>query len=113
MKWMITITDAPFVDGRARERLDLALMALALDHQVSVVFAGEGVLQLVPDRQSGPIRDFTRAIGSLALYGARGVYASAGSLRRYGLTPDQLTVQVEVLDDEGLARMRQDQEVLS
>ena len=113
MKWMITISDAPFVNGRARERLDLALMALALDHQVTVVFSGPGVLQLAPERQTGPIRDFTRAIASLSLYGAEAIYASEPSLRRFGLDPALLSIPAQCLGDAELAHLRQQQDVLS
>ncbi len=95
---MVVLRDPPHGGARARERIDLVLMALALELEVSIVFLGAGVLQLLrPDAGADSVHDHGAALGSLPLYGIHGVYAEAEALRRYRIDPDALRLPVTVL----------------
>lgn len=108
---LVVLCEPPHAGARARERIDLVLMALAFELEVSVVFVGAGVLQLLrPDDRADSVHDHGAALGSLALYGIHGVYAEAEALRRYRLEPEALRIPVTVLDATELAALihRQD-----
>ena len=106
------LDDAPLAGARARERLDLVLMGLAFDLEVSVLFMGDGVWQLVNPDGAGDARGFVRAYRSLELYGVSGIYAAAEALDRRGISDDRLLLPVERLDAAGIRALLARQEAL-
>lgn len=68
----------PDVDRLARERLDVALMALALEQRVTIAFIDHGVEQLRPE--TGDQRSMLKTIRSLTLYDVEAIYVERQSL---------------------------------
>ena len=91
----------------AREALDMVLAAGAYDLPVSLLFMDDGVLQLAPGQQPALLlqKDIGANLGALELFGVEQLYVDGLSLRQRGLTADGLLLPVEVLDDDQLAAL--------
>lgn len=104
MPVLIVIRAAPCSGLRAREALDAALLFSAFEPQLSVLFSGEGVWQLVRDQlpeavDAVPVASVLAAFGE---YGIDTVCADAAALAARGLQADSLSVTPRLLDDQGL-----------
>jgi len=76
------------------------LTAAVFDQDVSVVFLGAGVLQLLPEQDGAALgtKAFTKLFPALDLYEIRKVHADAAALRAWNLDPAALLLPVEPLD---------------
>ena len=97
---LVIVRRPPYGDSLARSGIDTALAAAAFDMPVSLLFAGDGVLQLMPDQDSGAIgrRNLGRLLASLPLYEIDSVYADSEAAERYGLDTRQAPLPVQPLD---------------
>lgn len=104
---LIVIRHTPYGNSLARASLDSALAAAAFDQPVSVLFLGDGVLQLLPEQDSATIgtRNIARLIASMPLYDIETLYADQGALARLAITSDDLPPAVEPLDDAAIKRL--------
>lgn len=84
--------------AKAREAQDLSLALAATEHQVRLLYRNAAVLQLLPLTQSLAIKDFTVAQKLFELYDIAAVYACQQSVTTYSLQPEQLRIDVQVLD---------------
>lgn len=96
-KILVILSQSPFNTNKAREGQDLLLALAAVEHQVSVLYCGAGVLQL---RQNGtlPIKDFTVQQKLFDLYDIDAVYACAHSLNQWAVDSSQLKTRALVMD---------------
>lgn len=87
-----------------RSALDTALAAAAFDQPVTLLFLGEGVLQLLPGQDSGAagVRNLRKVLDSLPLYEIETVYVDAAAAAAFGLQRDALPPQTEWLDAAGM-----------
>jgi len=102
----ILILDMPIQAKQlVREKIDLGLAALAMDWQLSVVFIGEGVWQLLKP-QFGQVdrkgKDYCAALGLFEMYGADGLYAVSGDLAERGLSLNNLRLPVQAVSTDAL-----------
>ena len=97
---LVILRQPPYGTSLARASLDTALAAAALEQPVSLLFLGDGVLQLLPDQQSEAIgvKNIGRLLGSLPLYDIDKVYIDAAAADRYQLESDDLVLPVTPLD---------------
>ncbi|GHG66386.1 hypothetical protein GCM10010919_14030 [Alishewanella longhuensis] len=81
-------TQPPFNQGKARESLDLILALAAVDHQLSIIFTGDAVYQLLPlnTQSSQPLKAFQKSFGLFALYEIEHCLVCAASLTARGLS---------------------------
>ncbi|MGD9585160.1 MAG: DsrE family protein [Lysobacterales bacterium] len=81
--------------GRTRDGLELALALLAFEHEVGVLFIGDGVGMLVPDQAWGELGlpESGRALAALAHHGAVRVAASAACLAARGIRATGIPVE--------------------
>lgn len=93
----------PYGSSHALEALETVLVAGVFDQQVSVLFSGDGVWQLVADQDGGPVhrRTVGKIIKALPQYDVTALFACAESLRARSLTPDDLALPVDVVDFAG------------
>ncbi len=77
MKVLVVISSSPFKGDKAKESVDLSLSLAAFDHEVSLLFKGEGLLCLLEDHQpkSSGLKDYFRILKALDLYEIESVYA--------------------------------------
>ena len=86
------------------EALGLYLTLAAFDHEVALLFLGDGIFRLLPEQEAHAIgvKDYSRMLGSLADHGIDSVYVLERDATRRGLDVTALLLPVTVLDDAGL-----------
>ena len=96
----MVVRQSPYGSSLARASLDTALAAAALEQPVSLLFMGDGVLQLIPGQQSEAIgvKNIGRLLASLPLYDIESVYIDAGAAARYQLDTSNLVLPVRPVD---------------
>ncbi len=74
---------------------------------ISVVFVDDGVYALVKGQNPAALdmKPLGDGFPTLADFGVTKFYVHEGSLRERGLSPDDLVMSVEVVDDAGVARV--------
>lgn len=84
---LLVMRHPPYGNSIARSGLDLALAMAAFDRDVSLLFMGDGVLQLCPGQDTGAlgVKNIARLLASLPLYGIEQVYVDAEAAGRYQL----------------------------
>jgi tRNA 2-thiouridine synthesizing protein C len=90
----------PYGSSHALEALETVLVAGVFDQQVSVLFSGDGVWQLLADQEGAAVgrRSVGKIIRALPQYDVTALYACAESLRARALTADDLALEVTVVD---------------
>lgn len=104
--FLILVRATPYGNHIARAAIDMALTAAAFEQKVTFVFLDAGVLQLVPEQDTGEkgLKNVGKMIAALKLYEVESVYAHAASIQQYGLDSGQLPEDILSLDDEGLRK---------
>lgn len=87
-----------------RSALDTALAAAAFDQPVSLLFQGEGVLQLLSgqDSRATGVRNLRKVIDSLSLYDIETLYVDAAAVSAFGLEAGDLPAGAQLLDAAGV-----------
>jgi tRNA 2-thiouridine synthesizing protein C len=91
-KFMYLNRRAPYGTIYAWESLEVVLIGAAFDQEVSLMFMGDGVFQLVKgsDTSQSEMKNFTPTYRTLGDYGVRHMYVDQASLEERGLTQDDL-----------------------
>jgi tRNA 2-thiouridine synthesizing protein C len=97
-KILLILQSSAFSDAIARESQDLALALAATEHEVSLLYRGAAVLQLLPLHQTLAVKDFTMTQKLFDLYDIAGVYVCAESLAHYQLVPSALRIPLKLAD---------------
>ena len=103
---LFIFSQAPHGRINAQEGLDALLMGSAFT-QCSALFHGDAVLQLIKDQapESMGFKNFSLGFSALADYGVSQIACSAASLEAYGLSAEDLAVEVTQLDSAGIQAM--------
>tara|TARA_R110001599_G_scaffold353512_1_gene593481 strand:+ start:83134 stop:83505 length:372 start_codon:yes stop_codon:yes gene_type:complete len=104
---LLLIRHSPYGSSLARASIDVALAAAAFDQTVSLLFLGDGVLQLLPDQDTatGGLRNMGKLLASLPLYDIEQVYVDAEAAARYQLDLHGAPVATQALDREAMSRL--------
>ena len=104
---LIVARHSPYGSSIARASLDAALAAAAFELPVSLLFAGDGVLQLLPEQDSAAVgvNNLGRLLASLPLYDIEHAYADAEAAMRYGLDLAAAPLPLRALDREAMAEL--------
>lgn len=91
-KFMYLNRRAPYGTIYAWESLEVVLIGAAFDQEVSLLFADDGVFQLVKgsDTSESDMKNFMPTYRTLGDYGVRHMYVDKESLAARGLTEDDL-----------------------
>lgn len=90
---------SPYGSSRAREGLDALLAAAVFEQSISVLFLGDGVLQLYPNQNPPKGRNQHKMLLSLGLYDVEQVYFSDSALSRHNLDAADIGIPGKVLKD--------------
>lgn len=84
---LIVLRHSPYGSSLAKAALDALLAMAAFEQRVDVLFAGDGVLQLMRDQDSHSVgrKNIGRMLASLPLYDIERVYVDAEAVARYNL----------------------------
>ncbi len=102
-KFMYLNRRAPYGTIYAWESLEVVLIGAAFDQEVSLMFADDGVYQLVKgsDPSEAEMKNFLATYRTLGDYGVRHMFVHQASLEARGLTQaDLIEVAWEDLDTE-------------
>lgn len=99
---LFLLRQPPYATSHALEALETVLVAGVFDQQVSVLFCGDGVWQLVSDQDGSVLdrRTVSRVAQVLPEYDVRALYACAASLRERGLAAEDLVLPVQVVEHD-------------
>ncbi len=98
---------SPFNSSKGREALDMVLALAAVEHNVSILFSADAVYQLLAslDHADFMLKTYPRSFKLFTLYDIEQVYVCQQSLAQRGLSEDQLSIPVTVLDAAGIANL--------
>ena len=91
---------APYGSSLAREGLDFALTSAAYDQNLSLLFMGDGVFQVVGNQDSKNIslKSHSGALEVLPLYDIENLYAVKEDLEQRNIQESQLLEGIQIID---------------
>lgn len=97
----------PYGSSLARSALDVALAAAAFDQPISLLFMGDGVLQLVSGQDSDAlgVKNIGLLLGSLPLYDIETVFVDAEAAGRYRVDLAASPVATQALDTPAIHQL--------
>jgi len=103
---------APFGRSYAKESLDALLAASAYDQDISVLFSGDGVFQLIKDQQAKSIeqKNIASTLPALEMYDITKVFVQASALSARGLTTGQLAITAKPLNEAEISALANTQD---
>lgn len=113
-RYLLVTRKAPHARSHAREALDVAMMAAAFEHEVSIAFIDDGVYQLLEgqDTSATGCHDFSPLFQALELYGIEKVYVDSEALHQRGIDPQRLLIPAQPLANQALAELIAQHELL-
>ncbi|MDP2834853.1 MAG: sulfurtransferase complex subunit TusC [Pseudomonadota bacterium] len=113
-KFMFVNRKAPHGTIYALEGLEVVLVSAAFDQDVSMVFADDGVYELIKGMNTKGIevKDFSKTYRALDGYDIEKLYVERASMDARGLTEADLIVDVTVLDSAEMANLMAEQDVV-
>lgn len=104
---LLVIRATPYGGIRAREALDAVLLFSAFAPEISVLFSGDGVWQLVGGQCPDGIgmKPVAATLGAFGTYDITRVYADGKALAERGIDGLPLAADARVLDDAGLREL--------
>ncbi len=113
-KIMFVNRRAPHGSIYAYEGLEVILIFGAYDQEISAVFLDDAVFSLKKGQDTSElgVKEFSATFRVLEAYGVENRYLEKESLEQRGLTPEDLIVDVEVVDGATLRKAMGEQDVL-
>lgn len=104
---LIVLRHSPYGSSLAKAAVDVALATAAFEQRVDVLFAGDGVLQLMRDQDSRSMgrKNIGRQLASLPLYDIERVYVDAEAAARYNLDTDNTPFDAQLLSPEDMHQL--------
>jgi len=111
-KILIIQRTAPYGSSLAREGLDYVLTSAAYDQDISLLFLGDGVFQLLKNQQSQDInlKPQGSALEILPLYDINKIYAVKEDLEERNLLEADLTLSVKIMSRSDVSAFIKQQE---
>ena len=105
---------APHGTVYAHEALEVVLIGAAFEQDVSLAFIDDGVFKLKKDQDTSEIntKNFSKIFSALEMYDVEKLYVEKESLESRGLTEDDLSVDVKVIDSAEMKKLITDSEVI-
>lgn len=107
-KVLILVKSKPFGKIIAAEGWRAAVGMFGMDHKSQMLFIGDGVYGLMKEQDITPIRMFKSTFESFDGH----ILVSKKSIEARHIDPSELLDEVEVLDDEAVAKVLIDNEVV-
>lgn len=96
---LIVSRHSPYGSSLARSAIDIALATAAFEQSVSILFLGDGALQLIADQDAKVLgsKNISKQIASFPLYDIEQVYADEESLAQFSIVVANAPVPVKTL----------------
>ena len=113
-KFLYVNRRAPHGTIYAHEALEVVLIGAAFDQDVSLAFIDDGVFQLKKDQDTSDIytKNFSKIFSALEMYDVEKLYVEKESLNSRGLTEDDLSVDVKIINSKEMKKLITDSEVI-
>ena len=113
-KFLYVDRRAPHGTIYAHEALEVVLVGAAFDQDVSLAFIDDGVFQLKKEQDTAEIytKNFSKIYSALEMYDVEKLYVEKESLESIGLTEDDLSVDVKIIDSKEMKKLITDSEVI-
>ena len=113
-KFLYVNRRAPHGTVYAHEALEVVLIGAAFDQDVSLAFIDDGVFQLKKNQDTSEIytKNFSKIYSALEMYDVEKLYVEKESLHLRGLTEDDLSVDVKVIDSIEMKKLMANSEVV-
>lgn len=100
----VIFNKAPYGSQSGRELLDIALMAAAFDMQISALFLGDGVYQLLNNQQPDILnmKNHSQTFKAMELYGIETVLVAEDDLSHRRLSASQLLPVADTAPNEAI-----------
>ena len=95
---------SPWSSAAAAAGADLLMTAAVFEQSVGVVFCGDGVWQLQAGQDGSGLglKTLAKIVPAFELYDIKRIRVAESSLRERGLTLQDLVMDVELVNDEGM-----------
>ena len=105
---------APHGTIYAHEALEVVLIGAAFEQDGSLAFIDDGVFQLKKDQDTSDIhtKNFSKIYKALEMYDVEKLFVEKESLDKRGLTEDDLSVDVKVINSSEMKKLITDSEVM-
>jgi tRNA 2-thiouridine synthesizing protein C len=113
-KFLYVNRRAPHGTVYAHEALEVVLIGAAFEQDVSLAFIDDGVFQLKKEQDTSEIytKNFSKIYAALEMYDVEKLYVDKDSLESRGLTENDLSVDVKVIDSKEMSKLIVDSEVI-
>ncbi len=113
-KFLYVNRRAPHGTIYAHEALEVVLIAAAFEQDVSLAFIDDGVFQLKKDQDTSEIytKNFSKIYAALEMYDVEKLYVEKQSLESRGMTANDLSVDVKIIDSTEMKQLFTDSEVI-
>ena len=113
-KFLYVNRRAPHGTVYAHEALEVVLIGAAFDQDVSLAFIDDGVFQLKKDLDTSEIytKNFSKIYSALEMYDVEKLFVEKESLESRGLTEEDLSVDVKIIDSSEMKKLMSDSEVV-
>ena len=113
-KFLYVNRRAPQGTVYAHEALEVVLIGAAFDQDVSLAFIDDGVFQLKKDQDTSEIytKNFSKIYSALEMYDVEKLFVEKESLESRGLTEEDLSVDVKIIDSSEMKKLMSDSEVV-
>lgn len=104
---LVVLRHSPYGASLSRSGLDAALAAAAFEQPVTLLFLGDGVLQLLPGQDGRAVGNKTlgRQLASLPLYDVEEVFADAAAVQRYAVDLETAPLPATAVDGDAMRRL--------
>lgn len=111
-KYLIIMQQDPYANSLALEGLEFALALCAFNQQVSLLFQGPGIVQLLKQQDPKKIvaKDFTKVYAGLNLFGIDTIYVDQTSMQLY--KPTDLVVLPQIMNEEQISNLINQHEII-
>ena len=105
---------APHGTIYAHEALEVVLIGAAFEQDITLAFLDDGVFQLKKNQDTTDIntKNFSKTYGALEMYDVEKLYVEKESMEQRGLTKDDLSVDVKVINSKDMQKLIEESEVI-
>ena len=109
---LVISQSSPFDDMHIRDALDMTLIFAAVDQNISWLFSGPAVLALKKNQSPNSLglKDFFKSIKTLEIYDVDNIYVCEKSLIDYGLSKNELLIEVKTVNFNAQKQLIQNQQ---
>lgn len=113
-RFLLLFKCPPYGTSSARDLLDIALTCSVFEQSLTLLFLGDGVLQLLANQHSAPLRqkNLNALHSSLAMYDIESIYVEESALAYHGIGKDQLQINVTELDTVAIQHLINEHDVV-